>query len=81
MRAIEGMTIEAIVKFAPPGPYVQEHEKLREKIDMVLPGVLQRNQQEERVRAIRRAKEKISNDLEYEVRAEISKLRDFAWPN
>lgn len=80
IRQMQTKSTEELYAFAPKGLYVQRVDEWRETVRRAYPGLLRPDLEKEHARAVRNAQEKIAQDFEEEVRAEIRKLRDFAWP-
>jgi len=80
MRQMETKSTEELYAFASKGPFVQRMDEWRDMIRQAYPGILQINSEKEHASAVRNAQEKIARDFEEQVRLEIRKLQDIAWP-
>lgn len=80
MRQMETKSTEELYAIAPKGPFVQQVDEWRDRVRQAYPGLLRPDPQNEHSRAVRNAQEKIARAFEEQVRIEIHKLRDIAWP-
>ena len=80
MKKWETASNEALLEFAPKGEYLRQYDQWRAGIKKQHPELFSSNERDERVSAIRRAKEKIARDFESDARMQIGQLRDKSWP-
>ncbi|KAB1448551.1 hypothetical protein [Bordetella bronchiseptica] len=80
MRQMETKNTDELYAFAPKGPFVQQMDAWFDKVRQANPGLPMPAPQKEHARAVRNVQEKIASDFEEQVRIEIRKLQDIAWP-